>query len=376
MDDKSPRILPSVNFFIVVNPGFERLALYELLRVLKRFDEENLAQGLAETPFVLHSGGIELALPLAVGLSLNQYLRIPTRILLRLGVQKELLLYQDFQKWLRTLKIDKYFPLKQIYVSTRTSKLKMKDKLKKVFTNTYPFAAHPEGTDLYIRFFRDECTVSVDTSGEDLYFRGGEKWTGEAPLRDNMAAALLQFSTQGLENFEDWQLVDPMMGSGTFLVEGLQLSSPLLRKFSYQNWFKGTIPLLSPSQDSQSFQSVWGADLSEKNVEMAQKNLKTFQKAKLQLRKEDLFLGEKQESHLRRLVMINPPYGKRLKIKIEDFYTKVIDQIIARFAPERVGFLIPRGASFRKPQAYEQVRYLEFSNNSIDVSFYLLLRTP
>ncbi len=360
-------------FFIVVNPGFERLALYELIRVLKRIDEI-LKTNYSLIPFQLHPGGIELALPLEVGLSLNQFLRIPTRILMRLGVQKELLQYQDFQKWLRTLKIDKYFPLKKVYVSTRTSKLKMKDKLKKVFSNTYPFIPDPKGTDLYIRFFRDECTVSIDTSGEDLYIRGSEKWVGEAPIRDNMAAALLQFSLQGVDDFKEWQLVDPMMGSGTFLIEGLLYAEPLQRAFSYQNWFKGKMETKFATVPKKSFSHVWGADLNDKNVEMAKKNLEAFKNVEIQIRHEDLFLGKKEESAFRRLVIINPPYGKRLKIKMEDFYTKIADKIVERFSPERMGLLIPRGATFRKPQDYEQVRYLEFSNNSIDVHFHLLLK--
>ncbi len=370
--NKSSSLSAKPCFFLVVNPGFERLALYELTRVLKQMPPSFLKpEDLENIEPQMHAGGIELLLPMAVGLSLNQSLRIPTRILLRLGVQKELLLYQDFQRWVRTLKIEKYFPLRDVSVSSRSSKIKMKEKLKKVFLNTYPYTPNPQGSDLYIRVFRDECTVSVDTSGEDLYQRGQQKWVGEAPIRETMAASLLQLASQGIDSIKEWQLVDPMMGSGTLLLEGLQMGEPLVRSFAYQNWFKKEIPQISKGQN---FEHVWGADLLDKNLDIVQKNIQAFKSADIQLRQEDLFNGKKESTNLKRLVIVNPPYGKRLKIKRENFYTDLIATIAERFSPERIGVIIPRGQVFQKPATYEQVRYLEFSNNSIDVHFHLLLK--
>ena len=351
-------------FFLVITPGFERLALYELVRFLRRI---NIKSDVEE-----YTGGLEVALPLDVGLSLNIYLRIPTRILLRLGTQKDLLLYQDFQKWLSTLKLTKFFPLKQIFVSARSSKLKMKEKLKKVFLNTYPLKADPKGSDLYIRFFRDECTVSLDTSGEDLFVRGQEKWVGEAPIRDTMAAALLQLSCQGIDDFSCWQIVDPMMGSGTFLIEGLQYNKKLERSFAFENWFKQ--PVIAMEDGALSFQNILGSDMNAKNVEMAKKNLQDFKNAKIELSVEDLFKAKKHSSDLFRLVVVNPPYGKRLKINNINFYTDLVNKIVEIYQPERIGIIVPRGKSFTKPTQYEQVRYLEFSNNSIDVHFYVLTK--
>lgn len=351
------------NFFLVLTPGFERLALYELVRFLKNVN--------LETEMEPHTGGLEVVLPLDMGLSLNQYLRIPTRVLLRLGTQKDLLLYQDFQKWVSTLKLSKFFPFKQVYVSTRSSKLKMKEKLKKVFLNTYPFKPDPKGSDLYIRFFRDECTVSLDTSGEDLFMRGNEKWVGEAPIRDTMAAALLQLVCQGIDDFPQWQLVDPMMGSGTFLLEGLQYNQKIERFFAFQNWFKQ--PVVSVDQEMP-FQNILGADLNPKNVEMAKKNLQNFKNAKIELLVEDLFKSKKHPSDLKRVAVVNPPYGKRLKINSASFYSDLVNKIVESYQPERIGIIVPRGKVFSKPAQYEQVRYLEFSNNSIDVHFHVLTR--
>ena len=45
----------------------------------------------------------------------------------------------------------------------------------------------------YLRFFQDRCTVSLDTTGDNLYKRGYKKYQGEAPLRENLAAAMIKY---------------------------------------------------------------------------------------------------------------------------------------------------------------------------------------
>lgn len=365
-------MVPSLEkFFLVVTPGFERLALYEL--------HKHVSQQLPEWQGepVLFAGGVEVALPLSVGFNLNRHLRIPTRILLRIASQKDVLLYQDFQKWLRTLDLKKYFPYGEIFVSTRSSKLKMKDKIKNVFANTFQFQTKPKGPDVYIRFFRDECTVSLDTSGDELFRRGNDKWVGEAPIRETMAAALLQLSTQGIEDLSEWAFLDPMMGSGTLLLEAAQMNQPLVREFSYENWTKSIFETTeSPKQETHAlklFSKIYGRDIEKQNLEIALKNTSAESHSQWSLKCEDVFKGAQEKLHKPLLVLINPPYGKRLKIKNENFYTDLINVIIERFSPERIGMIVPRGKQIKKPARYEQVRYLEFSNNGIDVHFHVFL---
>lgn len=390
-------------FFLVVTPGFERLALYELIRHL----DKHLPSWQGDP--VMYAGGVEVELPLETGVLLNHHLRIPTRILLRIASQKDILLYQDFQKWLRTLDLKKYFPYGEIFVSARGSKLSMKDKIKNVFANSFQFQTHPKGPDVYIRFFRDECTVSLDTTGEELYRRGQEKWIGEAPIRETMAAALLQLSTQGIEDLSQWAFLDPMMGSGTLLLEAAEMNKPLQREFSYQHWLS---PLIAAKQNAKpsgvgpfntsdvqvndvfeqqlmnvfekesvvnlgitgkSFSKIYGRDLEKKNLEIAKNNTAAFSKSLFDLRCEDLFRGQREDLKKPLMVLINPPYGKRLKIKNEHFFTDLLTTIVERFSPDRIGVIVPRGKQIKKPARYEQVRYLEFSNNGIDVHFHVLL---
>jgi putative N6-adenine-specific DNA methylase len=350
-------------FFIVVPPYFERLALYELQGALAAFDFS-----LGE--YEIHAGGIELDLPLRVGLSLNSKLKIPTRILMRLET-REILSFKELETFFKGIQWKSFGPLREVYVSSRSSKMKIKEAIKESFKKTIPFKPQKNGTDVYIRLFRDQCTISVDTSGEDLFQRGQEKWVGEAPIRDNMAAGLLQMALQGTDSGEGWEIVDPMMGSGTFLTEAAALRSETRRPFAFQNW-TGDYKIQPVEFVKQNVDvKLVGRDIDAKNVEIARKNLA---QAGADLKTEDLFSkGEFPSIGRRRLVVLNPPYGKRLKIKNKNFFQDVVDSIREKYSPDRLALIVPRGAQFDFA-GYEKLRQLDFSNNGIDVEFYLLLR--
>jgi putative N6-adenine-specific DNA methylase len=80
----------------------------------------------------------------------------------------------------------------------------------------------------------DDCTLYLDTSGAPLYQRGFRQKTVEAPLKENLAAGILRLS--------GWQpgvaLLDPMCGSGTFLIEAAQMALDIApgarRDFAFQ----------------------------------------------------------------------------------------------------------------------------------------------
>ncbi len=97
-------------------------------------------------------------------------------------------------------------------------------------------ASGPRGQLIMVRVFRDDCTVSMDSSGELLHRRGYRQETAKAPIRETLAAAVLMAS--------GWEcrgpLVDPMCGSGTIVIEGALLArrrAPgLAREFAFMQW--------------------------------------------------------------------------------------------------------------------------------------------
>ena len=87
-----------------------------------------------------------------------------------------------------------------------------------------------------VRVFRDEFTISADSSGELLHMRGYRQAVGKAPLRETLAAALLLAAGWTGET----PLIDPLCGSGTIPIEGAllarRMAPGLRRRFAFQKW--------------------------------------------------------------------------------------------------------------------------------------------
>ncbi len=105
---------------------------------------------------------------------------------------------------------------------------------------------------ILIRAEDEKVEISVDATGEPLHKRGWRQETAKAPLRENLAAAVLRLA--------DWApgeaLVDPMCGSGTFSIEaaGIALRQPpgARRTFAFETW---------PGHDAR----AWAAEKAERS---------------------------------------------------------------------------------------------------------------
>lgn len=92
------------------------------------------------------------------------------------------------------------------------------------------------GTLVVVRIDRDDCTLSIDSSGDLLHRRGYRQAIARAPMRETLAAAMLRASR--------WTgatpLVDPMCGSGTLVIEGALVARHIPagagRRFGFQQW--------------------------------------------------------------------------------------------------------------------------------------------
>ena len=164
----------------------------------------------------------------------------------------------------------------------------------------------------------DECTLYIDTSGAPLYQRGLRQKTVEAPLKENVAAGILRLS--------GWQpgtpLLDPMCGSGTFLVEAAQMALNIApgagREFGFQKLknFKLSVwkNLLDAAMDAEkpaAFAQIYGSDISPVSVRATLANLdRAGLLPAVKLSTGDLL---KISAPATEGVMVaNPPYGERL----------------------------------------------------------------
>ncbi len=168
------------------------------------------------------------------------------------------------------------------------------------------------------RFVKDTCTLSIDLSGEPLHRRGYRLDPGRAPLREDLAAALVMAS--------GWDpsrpLVDPMCGSGTIAIEAALIASNrapgLDRRFSMEDTRIGSRELfaeeraLARARITEPLAKILAADRDPRAI------LRTRENATRAGVLESLTLVEASLSELdasglsRPAVVTNPPWGERL----------------------------------------------------------------
>lgn len=88
---------------------------------------------------------------------------------------------------------------------------------------------------------RDHCTVSLDLSGQSLHQRSYRQHTGPAPIKENVAAAMLMHAKWPEISKQGGRLIDPMCGSGTILIEALLIAADIApglyrKQFGFSHW--------------------------------------------------------------------------------------------------------------------------------------------
>lgn len=163
-----------------------------------------------------------------------------------------------------------------------------------------------------------EVILSLDSSGESLHRRGYRKMQTEAPINEVLAAGIIMLSGwDGTTPF-----VDPMCGSGTFLIEAALIAGGInpgifRRHFSFENWPDFDPELLDKiynddSGDREITVPIVGADISPRAVEIARENAKSAGVARfISLEVKSIAKWESAPQPAGVLVT-NPPYGKRI----------------------------------------------------------------
>jgi putative N6-adenine-specific DNA methylase len=224
--------------FAVTAPGLESICATELA-------ELGIRGSVTE-------GGVEWTGPIATVARANLWLRTASRILIRAAEFKakaffELELAAKKIEWARWIAPTSSAEFR---VTCRKSKLYHSDAVAQRFHEAVSkrvkgvrFVANASEDDestasqlVVVRFVRDVCTVSIDTSGTLLHMRGYRQQLAKAPLRETLAAAVLL----GAKWRGDTPLTDPMCGSGTIPIEGALIARRIPpgknRTFAFQSW--------------------------------------------------------------------------------------------------------------------------------------------
>ena len=178
---------------------------------------------------------------------------------------------------------------------------------------------------IHVYLNKEELVVSLDLSGEALHLRGYREDTGQAPLRETLAAAIVLRS--------GWKkgtpLVDPMCGSGTLLIEAAQMEAQIALQLHRLHWgfdcWKGHNQDAWDKVKAEAVQQAetyfnqnlkphfYGFDLDHRVLKKAQKNAQNAGVAHLiHWKQGDVAALKNPSPDEVGTVICNPPYGERL----------------------------------------------------------------
>ncbi|MGH1453938.1 MAG: THUMP domain-containing class I SAM-dependent RNA methyltransferase [Paracoccaceae bacterium] len=190
----------------------------------------------------------------------------------------------------------------------------------------------------------NRVTLSIDTSGESLHKRGHKEAVGKAPMRETLASLFLRKC--GFDGAEP--LVDPMCGSGTFVIEAAEIAAGLQagrsRSFAFQQLASfdtdAWAGMLRPVAVGGAVQ-CHGFDRDAGAVRMATGNSERAGVADLTAFTMQPFSDLTPPEGPKGLVMINPPYGARIGNKklLYGLYAAMGEVLMARFSGWRVGIV-------------------------------------
>jgi putative N6-adenine-specific DNA methylase len=308
-----------LNYFATCPRGLEQLLNEELKAVQAR----NIQ---------VTDGGASFAGDLGVCYRANLHSRIATRVLIQVGRGKyatEEDLFEAAYKlnWPNLFDVKHDFmvkvtgvkcPLKSLEFATLRIKDAICDKFRQVVNSRPYIDTKTPAVRVHAYLTADSYQFYIDSSGSALYQRGNRKASIEAPLRENLAAGILKLT--------GWQpgqaLLDPMCGSGTFLLEAammaLNIAPGLHREFGFEklkNFESDTWKKIKNSAikgvKSPSFQRIYGSDMDLRAVRVAKQNLEAAG-----------LLEAVQLSHVEFTALVppadagvmvaNPPYGVRI----------------------------------------------------------------
>ena len=210
-----------------------------------------------------------------------------------------------------------------------------------------PIASGLDDADIIIktRIDRNEVVFSIDTSGEGLHKRGYKQAMGKAPLRETMAALFLRGC--GYEGMEP--VLDPMCGSGTFLIEAAEIAMGLLpgrsRSFAFEKLKSFDVAAVADIKNAvtsiETPHRFYGSDRNVKVIGFAKENATRAGVGEFCQFEPHPLSAIKRPKGPPGLVIVNPPYGARVGKKKDLFalYQTFGDVMRDHFEGWRVGMV-------------------------------------
>ncbi len=306
-------------YFAICPRGLEALLAQELLSV-----------GASDVQPV--AGGVQFAGEWSVCYRANLESRLATRILWFIAKgpyvsEEDVYKLAMSQPWASYFALSRTFrvvttaikcPLKSLDYLTLRVKDAVCDRFRLLYDERPNVDTRYPEVRVHVFLSENECTLYLDTSGEPLWQRGFRKASVDAPLKENLAAGILKMS--GWQ--PDQPLVDPMCGSGTFILEAVQmaLNQPpgmdrtfgfeLLTSFEAATWAQirqtAEAAIRRPEQ-----LMIHAFDIDERAVRATRRNLQEAGFGGLvKVERADVLAIEAPAPA--GVMIANPPYGERI----------------------------------------------------------------
>lgn len=200
----------------------------------------------------------------------------------------------------------------------------------------------------------NECTISLDSSGDPLFKRGYRDSRSIAPIKEDLAAGMILLS--GWD--KDSPFVDLFCGSGTLLIEAAMIAyniAPNTRreKFGFMNWKSynpdifDTIINEAIEQEVDFKHKIIGTEIDNRVIGMCKANIKAAGLSnEIEIHKSDFQHFEAPEGP--GVIVSNPPYGERIGENVDDLYTAFGDNLKKRYDGWNAWFLSSNMSALKK----------------------------
>ena len=263
----------------------------------------------------------------------NLWLRVADRVLIKVA-EFNASTFEDLFQGIKGIAWENFIPKNGRVVVTGTS---VKSKLHSVpacqsigkkaiverLCKSYGIGELPEDGDEYpvkLTLLKDRVTVTLDTSGAGLHKRGYRVKSVEAPIKETLAAAMLELSFWN----KDRILVDPCCGSGTIVIEaamiGMNIAPGLSRSFISEKWtfipkelWKEERSRALRSIDQEQELRITAGDIDKSAIEIAKINaMEAGVDDCIEFVEGDMAALKELDVEENVVIVSNPPYGKRI----------------------------------------------------------------
>lgn len=258
------------------------------------------------------------------------------------------------------------------------SKKAVVKKLQKVYHRPEGIPLQESGAEFRIEvsILKDKATVMIDTTGASLFKRGYRVEKGGAPIKENMAAAIIELSNW----YPDKPFIDPTCGSGTFCIEaamiGMNIAPGFNRDFAFEEWTWVDADLVQQVRDEAEEKAnydieldISGFDIDGRMIDIAKKNAEEAGLADV-IKLKQMRLQDLKTDKINGVIVSNPPYGERL---LDDKAVDILyNEMGQTFAPLKTWskFILTSDEQFEQNYGSQADKKRKLYNGTLRVDLY------